>query len=136
MNRVHFDDCPDIFQHFTELTASGKLPTLDELDLKAQHLHKTYSTTRAAHMALGDVSKDSKWAKSVPLGKKWTKRADESVDREGQDENGDRVLANSITFMRDALISREISYAIAQGDAGRVYQMMKVRCARYDPLDC
>ncbi|TEB25344.1 hypothetical protein FA13DRAFT_1796456 [Coprinellus micaceus] len=75
---IHFDDCLDIFQHFTELATSGKLPTLDELDLKAQHLHKTYSTTRAAQMALGDVSKDSKWAKSVPLGKKWMKRADES----------------------------------------------------------
>jgi hypothetical protein len=28
--------------------------------------------------------------------------------------------------MRDALLSREISYAIAEGDAGRVYEVMKV----------
>ncbi|KAF8158056.1 hypothetical protein B0H34DRAFT_797474 [Crassisporium funariophilum] len=39
---------------------------------------------------------------------------------------GDRVLANSITFMRDALMSREMSYAIAEGDPGRVYEVMKV----------
>ncbi|RDB30543.1 hypothetical protein Hypma_007322 [Hypsizygus marmoreus] len=39
---------------------------------------------------------------------------------------GDRVLANSIAFMRDAIISREMSYAIAEGDVGRVYEVMKV----------
>lgn len=28
--------------------------------------------------------------------------------------------------MRDALMSREMSYAIAEGDVGRVYEIMKV----------
>jgi hypothetical protein len=37
------------------------------------------------------------------------------------------VLANSITLMRDSLMSREMSYAIAEGDPGRVYEIMKVR---------
>jgi len=39
---------------------------------------------------------------------------------------GDRVLASSITFMRDALMSREMSYAVAEGDIGRVYEILKV----------
>ncbi|PPQ76056.1 hypothetical protein CVT26_005438 [Gymnopilus dilepis] len=39
---------------------------------------------------------------------------------------GDRVLANSVTLMCDALMSQELSYAIAEGDAGRVYEIMKV----------
>ena len=39
---------------------------------------------------------------------------------------GDRVLASSITFMRDALMSREMSYAVAEGDMGRVYEILKV----------
>jgi hypothetical protein len=39
---------------------------------------------------------------------------------------GDCVLANSITFMRDTLMSREMSYAIAEGDLDCVYEIMKV----------
>lgn len=39
---------------------------------------------------------------------------------------GDHVLASSITFMRDALMSREMSYAVAEGDMGRVYEILKV----------
>ena len=39
---------------------------------------------------------------------------------------GDRVLASSITFMRDALMSREMSYAVAEGNTGRVYEVLKV----------
>ncbi|KIJ64811.1 hypothetical protein HYDPIDRAFT_111412 [Hydnomerulius pinastri MD-312] len=38
---------------------------------------------------------------------------------------GDRVLAQSIAFMRDALVSREMAYAVAEGDVGRVYEMIK-----------
>ncbi|KAI0348908.1 hypothetical protein OH77DRAFT_1440721, partial [Trametes cingulata] len=37
---------------------------------------------------------------------------------------GDRTLANSIAFMRDALLSREFALAMADGDVGRVYQAM------------
>jgi hypothetical protein len=39
---------------------------------------------------------------------------------------GDRVLARSIVFMRDTLISREVAYAIAEGDVGRAYEGIKV----------
>ena len=39
---------------------------------------------------------------------------------------GDRVLANSICFMRDTLISHEMSQAIAEGDVGHVWEVMKV----------
>ena len=31
-----------------------------------------------------------------------------------------------MAFMRDALISREAAYAAAEGDPGRLYEMMKV----------
>ncbi|KAJ3776373.1 hypothetical protein FB446DRAFT_636082, partial [Lentinula raphanica] len=41
-------------------------------------------------------------------------------------ETGDRVLANSIAFMRDAVLSRECANAVASGDVGRVWEVMKV----------
>ena len=47
-------------------------------------------------------------------------------DNEKPPFKGDRVLANSIALIRDAMISREMSYAIAEGDVGRVYEVMKV----------
>jgi hypothetical protein len=41
---------------------------------------------------------------------------------------GDRVLAQSIVFMQDTstLISREVAYAIAEGDVGWAYEGIKV----------
>lgn len=44
----------------------------------------------------------------------------------GHHPEGDHVLANSITFMQDAMMSHEMSYTIAEGDAGWVYEVMKV----------
>jgi hypothetical protein len=40
---------------------------------------------------------------------------------------GDRVLSNSIGFMRDAMLSREVAEAVADGDVGRVYEALKVK---------
>jgi hypothetical protein len=39
---------------------------------------------------------------------------------------GGFVIARSVSFMRDALISREAAYAAAEGDVGRVYEVVKV----------
>lgn len=48
---------------------------------------------------------------------------------------GDRVLAQSIAFMRDSLIAREFTYAMAEGDVGRMYEALKVSIdiQTYDP---
>jgi hypothetical protein len=51
-------------------------------------------------------------------------KTDDPTTRHSQ---GDCVLANSITLMRDSLMSREMSYAIAEGGPGRVYEIMIVR---------
>ena len=58
--------------------------------------------------------------------KKSTKKSPDDGKDLGCHPEGDRVLANSITFMRDAMMSHEMSYAIAEGDMGRVYEVMKV----------
>ncbi|KAH9944315.1 uncharacterized protein BXZ73DRAFT_87256 [Epithele typhae] len=39
---------------------------------------------------------------------------------------GDRVLADSINFLREGIVLREMIYAIAEGDVGRIYEAMKV----------
>ncbi|KAJ2976135.1 hypothetical protein NUW54_g11617 [Trametes sanguinea] len=39
---------------------------------------------------------------------------------------GDRSLANTISFMIDALALEEFHYAVAEGDVGRVYEVIKV----------
>ena len=46
---------------------------------------------------------------------------------------GDRVLAGSIAFICDGMNSREFTYAVAEGDVGRVYESMKVSLIRSLP---
>ncbi|KAG1747176.1 uncharacterized protein EDB91DRAFT_1048632, partial [Suillus paluster] len=36
---------------------------------------------------------------------------------------GDHALAQSIAFIRDALVSPEFAYSVAEGDVGRVYEI-------------
>jgi hypothetical protein len=110
-------------------------------------------STRAHHRALHDTSGISEWSKSVPLGSQWVppspdptslsaprktqakprpaKKTTKDSDNEKPPFKGDRVLANSIALMRDAMISHEMSYAIAEGDVGRVYEVMKVTVNLY-----
>ena len=56
------------------------------------------------------------------------KRATPVPEKEEPEEDfaGDRVLARSIAFMREAMWAREIAYAVADGDAGRMYEILKV----------
>lgn len=135
IQRLHFK-CDDIFDHFTKLAETETLPSLDDLVNTAQKLHLTYSSTRGIYHALNDTTRKSKWTDNVPLGKEWIPRVSnptslpegpvEPQDTNGRHQQGDRVLANSIAFMRDASLSEEISFATAEGDAGRVYEAMKV----------
>lgn len=46
---------------------------------------------------------------------------------------GDHVLARSVSFMYEALVSKEVAQAAAEGDVGRVYEGVKVsRYLNYD----
>jgi len=58
-------------------------------------------------------------------GKRETKKKD--VTSAGDDEFvGDRTLARSASFMYEALVSKEVAQAVAEGDVGRVYEGIKV----------
>lgn len=141
--RNHFK-CDDIFEYFTKQSDLGSLPEIEDLIDAAQKLHRAFSSTRGLYHALGDTTAETEWAKTVPLGTTWspppdiqtsqrqcstkgpTKSSKTKTKPASRNPCGDRVLANSINFMRDALVSREMSYAIAEGDVGRVYEVMKV----------
>ncbi|CAL1715102.1 unnamed protein product [Somion occarium] len=51
---------------------------------------------------------------------------DEETETDDSPFTGDRCLMQSIVFMRDALVSREFTYALAEGDIGRVYEALKI----------
>ncbi|KII90822.1 hypothetical protein PLICRDRAFT_123648 [Plicaturopsis crispa FD-325 SS-3] len=80
--------------------------------------------TSSAGLDLGDRKGKRKGKKAASCGR----GAKGKEEGNGADEpfKGDRVLARSIAFMRDAMISREAAYATAEGDVGRVYEAMKV----------
>jgi hypothetical protein len=116
--------CEDLFQYFESLTT---LPTLADLEELATKLHLAFSSTQAIHRALQDVNIDDTWSQFVPEGTPWPRQLDKEQHTQGRHPNGDRVLSNSIAFMRDALLSQELSFAVAEGDVGRVYEILKVR---------
>lgn len=106
-----------------------------ELELAAQSLHHAYSSAHGIYHAIHDVKKTSDWSQTVPLGTEWHHAGDKNLSDAGATGNrmtetkefkGDLVLARSIAFMRDALLSREAAYAAADGDVGRLYETLKV----------
>ena len=52
-------------------------------------------------------------------------------DSPPDDFKGDRVLARSIALMQDLMWSRKCAYAVAEGDTGRVYEILKVTLSLY-----
>jgi len=128
----------DLIQHFSNLEAAGTLPSFTVLELAARELHRAYSSTRALHHAMRDVEKPSVWSHTVPRGTAWrsplaciandinASSAEAASHCSDTTFKGDLILARSIAFMRDALVSREAAYAAAEGDVGRLYEMIKV----------
>ncbi|KAF8983551.1 hypothetical protein BDQ17DRAFT_1437367 [Cyathus striatus] len=124
----------------TRMIDCWHLPKLEELENIACTLHGAYSTTCGIYNALQDTTLDTPWSLSVPLGTECVVNqpnqtsllveevtSSEQAASNDRHSKGDRVLSNSITFIQDALFSHEISYAVAEGDAGRVYEIMKAR---------
>lgn len=64
-----------------------------------------------------------------PKKKKKQTKAEKEAEHERDEirRDGDHVLSNSIAFMRDTLLSRECASAVAVGDVGRVWEVLKVR---------
>lgn len=137
------------------MAQKDKIPPIEELEIIARKLYRAYTSSRAQYRALYDTDGTSEWSKIIPLGTAWTGVAEEesscdigiaakpsksskgkarkppakektSTSDGGETFMGDRVLSNSVGFMRDALLSREVAEAVADGDVGRVYEVLKV----------
>ena len=135
----------NLFEYFTKQKSSDTLPTFEALQAMAVNLNRTYSSMRAHQRALLDHNTNDRY--SVKRGSSWKPPAIEESSRNviSQAPNasakkkkapetseteipftGDRTLAKSIMFMRDTMLSREMSYAVQQGDIGRAYECVKV----------
>ncbi|KAM6490538.1 hypothetical protein JOM56_013881 [Amanita muscaria] len=111
------DDVNWVLGEFLRLHFGCHLPEIETLEEAARKLHHAYSSTRGVYHALHEMTETTTWCQTVPLGTPWV------PPPTFESSEGD---ANSIMFVRDAMISREMSYAIAEGEAGRVYEVRKV----------
>ncbi|KII83902.1 hypothetical protein PLICRDRAFT_58707, partial [Plicaturopsis crispa FD-325 SS-3] len=128
--RVYFGQ-DDIFTYFTHLASTKALPPFEDLEGAALKLYRAYTSSRAQYRAMSpDAGGSNRWSSSKKA-KSMTKKNASSKTKASApttDEpfTGDRVLARSIAFMRDTMISREAAFATAEGDVGRLYEMVKV----------
>jgi len=133
----------------------GALPSPEELFQMALSLYDNYSTPTASTIFMTEcpdspiVRIGERWRededtepKPVPTGTNDTDTEQgEGKDRkdgreegpttqmnltEGDEFDGDQTLARSALFMYEALVSKEIAQAVAEGDVGRVYEAIKV----------
>ena len=56
------------------------------------------------------------------------KSKDATEENPKEDFKGDHVLAWSIVLIRKSIWAHECAYAVAEGDLGRVYKILKVCC--------
>lgn len=131
---LHFET-EDLFAYFGSLPADQR-PTFDMLKKTAQELHSRYSSTRAYQDALRGRHEHQKWTK----GTVWTPLPSTSSKTPSQTQSlpqppppfvGDRILAQSILFMRDTILSKGAAEAVARGDVGTLYETLKVSAGLY-----
>ncbi|KAJ3506750.1 hypothetical protein NLJ89_g6695 [Agrocybe chaxingu] len=117
----------NLFQHFDRLASQKRLPSFEDLELAAKQLYKSYTSLRAQERALRGPHTIQN-STVIPKVSPWP-----SPTREGKDSSqalplflGDNVLSRSISFMRDTMFAREFSEATAEGDVGRIWEIIKV----------
>ncbi|KAJ7218595.1 hypothetical protein GGX14DRAFT_390366 [Mycena pura] len=120
-----------------DLAVTAPIPSLDSLLDEATVIVKRFISTKAFETALdADLVQTCPAAFKFPLGPVWTPDAsaaaasavepDTKLHSELPNFTGDRVLANSILFLRDFMLFEEFSEALSDGDIGRVHEVLKV----------
>ena len=155
--RVYHDATPDLLSHFKTLAINQDLPSLDTLLHHADILVGRYASQEAYEQSLSaEESRDAPEPMKVKPGPAGTVPNSDTananvntttqtsenhevdllalptesvpkVQQEVEDFDGDRVLANSILFLQDFGWWIEISYAVPEGDIGRVFEILKVK---------
>ncbi|KAJ7025244.1 hypothetical protein C8F04DRAFT_921804, partial [Mycena alexandri] len=131
----------DLLEHVDELAAHDALPTLEDLLGHARVLRECYATQGAYERSL-DKSEhdDASQTENFPEGLTWTPpcapealiiEPDKPLNgpqphKEPPGFDGDRVLSNSIIFLREFGWWIEMNYAIPEGDVGRLLEIMKI----------
>lgn len=138
----------DLWTYFDNLH-EDEIPSFEHLFEMAKSLWRSYSSPGATTSLITGHHFDES---IIPIGEPW--RTEEDIDskpvpnkaavggikdkeeKEGGEESivpaskkefrGDRSLARSTTFMYEALVSKEVAQAVAEGDVGRVYEGIKV----------
>ncbi|KAF8962188.1 hypothetical protein BDZ97DRAFT_1759423 [Flammula alnicola] len=136
----------DLLQYFEKKEVEKNLPSFKELHEMACILFNRYGHPHAFERAMKGAYKDPK--KTVAMGDAWTrtphdesstqlngnkakatkkkkKAAEEQEDEPSPPFEGDQTLAQSCRFIYDAAVSREVIYATADGDVGRVWEALK-----------
>ncbi|TCD64683.1 hypothetical protein EIP91_003797 [Steccherinum ochraceum] len=134
-----------LLSHFKHLADTKKLPSFQELLRKAASLHQRYSSRNAysnvlrgqteAGAAVG-IAKGSVWT-SPPTENTITATPPATSKKPRTKEpppripcfdpfHGDESLARAILLMHDGGIAEEFVQAVAEGDPGRVYEMLKI----------
>jgi hypothetical protein len=154
--RIHFEgNNGNLLEYFIRKEANQSIPSFSKLWEEAQAVFLRYGHPHAFEHAMngqfpsseveiahGDEWKLIKEPSSVPLdianSKKQKKPPKEGT--EGEDEGnipfrGDQSLAQSCRFLYDATVSREIIFATADGDIGRVWEVLKVSISEKHPLE-
>ncbi|EJD34263.1 hypothetical protein AURDEDRAFT_131256 [Auricularia subglabra TFB-10046 SS5] len=134
----------DLNEHFQQLQLEGKLPTLEELRIKARQLYRTYSCQRAYLQALKPNDKQSS-SNRAPLANRShptsVPRAESSATTqeiagvedhvEAADFAGDRALANSIKFLDDFVELREWFRSTSVGEIGSTWEIVKNQIPKF-----
>jgi hypothetical protein len=136
--------------HFANLARRDELPSLETILTQADVLVKRYASQVAYEQALSHAeSKDAPDHMKVPFGSPITTTSSSDmatdspqsdlpalpiedvpkVHQEADEFDSDRVLANSILFLQDFGWWTEMSYAVPEGDIGRVFEILKVSSA-------
>ncbi|KAF8193655.1 hypothetical protein BJ912DRAFT_1091531 [Pholiota molesta] len=110
----------NLFEHFDRLASKKKLPSYEDLEIGARRLYRSYTSMRAQERVMRGsqfLAADS----SIPISEtQWNPRP-----KANPNFAGDQVLARSMAFMRETMMARELSLATAEGDVGRVWEIIK-----------
>lgn len=105
---------------------------------QADVLQAQYASADAYEQALSEtLMADSTDEFKIPTGTAWkpptalsklssSKEAQPDAHEEEDNFQGDRVLANSILFVREFMWWIELKYAIPEGDIGQIWEVIKV----------
>jgi hypothetical protein len=138
----------NLWTYFENL-CEHEIPGFENLFEIAKSLWKSYCNPGAITSFMAGCHFDRSF---VPIGEPWRPEEDvdfkpipaQAADSDNEDREirgewerkstiavedgfqGDRMLARSAAFMHEALVSKEVAQAVAEGDVGRVYEGIKV----------